>query len=53
MNYFLGKLNSYVIQKDNYRKFKQRGLRFKSPCEFETTKTNYNINFKPNICIFF
>ena len=49
MNYFLGKLNSYVIQKDNYRKFKQRGLRFKSPCEFETTKTNYNINFKPHI----
>ena len=42
MNYFLGRLNYYVLQKENYRKLKQSNLRFKSPCEFETSKKRIN-----------
>ncbi len=42
MNTFLGRLNYYVLQKENYRKLKQSNLRFKSPCEFETTKKRIN-----------
>ena len=45
INHFKGKLNNYVLQKDNLRKMKHSTLIFKSPCEFETTSKTLDNSF--------
>ena len=45
INHFKGSINTYVLQKNNYRKLKQNNLIFKSPCEFETTSKTLDNSF--------
>ncbi len=45
INDFKGKLNNYVLSKNNLRKIRESYLIFKNPCEFETSHNNIDNSF--------
>ena len=45
INDFKGKLNNYVLSKNNFRKIRESYLIFKNPCEFETSHNNIDNSF--------